>query len=185
MSKKDRHVVPHKEDLEAQHREYLSYHTRDARDFVVLKNETFHHPRKSPLSRRYMWSCAMAGIHTLEAYHHADTSPEAVLREDGFISAFMERTDFYRMKPSDELAAGSTKWVLANPGASYIAYTYDYSGPLGLEGLRAGKYDLLWFDTVDGGMLKQNGVEVDAGEASWAKPDSMSNEVALYVKRVD
>ena len=29
------------------------------------------------------------------------------------------------MKPHDELAAGSTRWVLANPGKSYVAYTYD------------------------------------------------------------
>jgi serine/threonine protein kinase len=73
------HVVQQGDDLERMHREYLDYRNRAASDFVVMKNESFHHPRSGPLSRKYMWSAAMAGIHTLEAYHHADTTPEDTL----------------------------------------------------------------------------------------------------------
>ena len=131
-----------------------------------------------------MWSCAMAGIHTLEAYHHAgDPSHEKSLRDDGFINTFMEQTDFYRMKPRDDLASGSTKWVLANPGDSYIAYSYDYSGPLGLKSMTAGTYDLKWFDTVDGDMVTQTDVAVSSGDVTWIRPDSIGKEVALYIKR--
>ncbi len=103
-----------------------------------------------------MWSCAMAGLHTLEGCHHAGAAPESVLREDGFISRFMEQTGCHRMKPADEPAPGSTRWLPANPGA----YTYDYTGPTGGKGMQPGVYDLLWFDTGDGGMLKQSGVDV-------------------------
>ena len=178
------HVVPHGDDIEKQHQEYLDYYKHDAANFVVMKNETYHHPRRGSPSRRYMWSCAMAGIHTLEAYHHAgDPSHEKSLRDDGFINTFMEQTDFYRMKPRDDLASGSTKWVLANPGDSYIAYSYDYSGPLGLKSMTAGTYDLKWFDTVDGDMVTQTDVAVSSGDVTWIRPDSIGKEVALYIKR--
>jgi hypothetical protein len=180
------HVVPHGDDFERQHQEYLSYYKRDASKFVVMKNETYHHPRRGRQSRIYMWSCAMTGMHALEAYHHADrASDENTLRDDGRINTFMEQTDFYKMKPRDDLAAGSTRWVLANPGESYIAYTYDYSGPMGVKGITAGSYDLKWFDTVDGDIVSQTGISVPSGNVTWTKPDSIGNEVALYIKRQD
>ena len=131
-----------------------------------------------------MWSCAMTGMHCLEAYHHAgDASHENTLRDDGRINTFMEQTDFHKMKPRDDLAAGSTKWVLANPGDSYIAYTYDYSSPMEIKGMKAGTYDLMWFDTVDGDTVKQTGVSVSSGDVIWSKPDSIGSEIALYIKR--
>ncbi len=178
------HVVPHGDDFEEQHQEYLRFYKRDASKFVVMKNETYHHPRRGHKSRKYMWSCAMTGMHCLEAYHHAgDASHENTLRDDGRINTFMEQTDFHKMKPRDDLAAGSTKWVLANPGDSYIAYTYDYSGPMGIKSMTAGTYDLMWFDTVDGDTVKQTGVSVSSGNVTWGKPGSVGNEVALYIKR--
>jgi hypothetical protein len=178
------HVVPHKDDFEKQHQEYLSYYNRDQAKFVVMKNETYHHPRRGRSSRVYMWSCAMTGLHCFEAYHHAgDPKHEATLADDGRINKFMEQTDFHTMKPHDELAAGSTKWVLANAGKSYIVYTYDYSGRMGVKGMTAGKYDLMWFDPTDGDTVMQSGVSVSGGDATWSKPDSIGDEVALYVKR--
>lgn len=177
------HVAPQGEDLERQHREYLRYYSRDAANFVVMKNETYHHPRKGALSRKYMWSAAMAGLHTLEAYHPVDKTDEATLRDDGRIRAFLEQTDFPAMKPRDELAAGSTKWVLADPGESYVAYTYDASGPMGVRGLATGAYDLKWFDPVDGKTVMQAGVAVTSGDATWTKPEPFGREVALHIRR--
>ena len=87
------------------------------------------------------------------------------------------------MQPRDELAAGSTKWALAHPGDSYIAYTYDYSGPMGIKSMTAGTYDLKWYDTIDGDTVTQARISVGSGDATWAKPDSVGNEVALYIKR--
>ena len=178
------HVVPHGEDFEAQHQQYLHYYQRDSRHFIVMKNETFHHPRTGYQSRRYMWSCAMAGIHSLEAYHHADrTGDSTLLREDGLINRFMEQTDFHRLVPRDDLAEGSTQWVLARPGQSYIAYTYAYEGEMGVKGMTAGTYDLLWFDTASGDEVKETGIQVEWGDATWQKPEELGNEIALYIKR--
>jgi hypothetical protein len=179
------HVRPHKDDFEAQHQEYLRYYAMSSDDFVVLKNETYHHPRDPASSRRFMWSCAMTGMHALEAYHSAGGNykytPE-LLVDDGRINTFMEQTDFHRMKPNDKLAAGSTRWVLANPGESYIAYTYDYSGSMGVKGLKNGSYNLKWFDTTNSSTLNQS-VEVGGGDTAWKKPDSMGDEIALYIQR--
>jgi hypothetical protein len=177
------HVPPHREDLRRQHAEYLHYRNRDAGNFVVMKNETYHHPRGHSLSRRYMWSCAMTGMHTLEAYHHADDSPDSILRDDGRINAFMELTNFHKMQPRDDLAAGSTMWVLASPGDSFIAYTYDYRGSMGLRNITSGTYDLLWYDTETGRTVRREGVFVSSGEAKWTKPESLGSEVALYISR--
>ena len=180
------HVAPHKDDFERQHQEYLRFYQRDASRFVVMKNETYHHPRQAAQSRKYMWSCAMTGMHALEAYHHAErASDEKILADDGRINTFMEQTDFYRMKPRDDLAAGSTKWVLANPGHSYIAYTYNYSDPMGVKGMTAGTYDFVWFDTVDGDTVRQTGVSISSGDATWTKPASIGNEVTLYIKNTE
>jgi len=176
------HVLPKGDDYEAQHKEYLKYAQIDNDRFIPMKNETERFPQTQPQSRRYMWSCVMTGAHTLEAGHNALRRPE-LLADDGRIVKFMEQTDFHTMRSHDELANGSTKWVLANPGNSYIAYTYDYSGSMGVKGLRAGAYDLLWFDTVSGQSVPQAGVSISASDAIWTKPDSLGNEIALYVKR--
>lgn len=177
------HVVERGADLEKMHQEYLQYYKRDGGNFVVLKNETYHHPKNAQLSRRYMWSCAMAGMHTLEAYHNTDKASDAILRDDGRIAQFMEQTDFYTMKPNDELAAGSSRWVLANPGKSYIAYSHDCKGPMGVKGMTAGTYDLMWFDATNGKTIKQADVAASAGEAGWLKPAGLGKEIALYIRR--
>ena len=108
---------------------------------------------------------------------------EKTLEDNGRINTFMEQTDFHKMKSRDDLAAGSTKWVLANPGSSYIAYTYDYSGTMGVRDMTAGKYDLMWFDPVDGDTVTQKDVSVSSGDATWTKPDTIGNEVALYISK--
>jgi hypothetical protein len=180
------HLIPHGDDVDMQYREYLRYSKRDSDHFIVMKNETFWRPYVAgePLGRRYSWAAAMAGLHNFEAQHKADRAAhEPRLREDGYIARFMEQTDFFRMKPRSELAAGSTRWVLANPGESYIAYTFAATAPLGLKGMTPGTYNLLWLDTIDGRCVTQNGVAVAGGEAKWAKPEGMSGEVAVYIQR--
>jgi hypothetical protein len=183
------HVAPRGEDVEAQHREYLKWARRDNDRFVPMKNETEYHRVNRTTARWQQWACALAGMHALEAQHSASRpGRDEWLADDGRLAAFMEPTDFYRMRPSDDLAAGSTKWVLAaqkgsnGPGESYIAYTYDASGPIGIRNLPAGTYDLLWFDTVSGNEVTQKGVSA-SGEANWEKPDGIGQEVAVYVKR--
>lgn len=178
------HLNPHKDDFEAQHQEYLKYYHRDSKYFVVMKNETYHHPRKGKHSRIYMWSCAMAGLHSLEAYHHAHDGADSTLAQDGFINQFLEATDYHRLLPRDDLASGSTNWVLARPGHSYITYTYNYTEPMGLEGMVPGTYDLRWLDAHSGQTDLQKNIMVTWGENLWQKPASFGNEIVVYlVKR--
>jgi hypothetical protein len=178
------HVPPHGKDYEAQHRAYLKYAEIDNDRFIAMKNETEYHRVNRTTSRIQTWACVLTGMHALEAQHNpARRDRRDRVVDDGKVVAFMEQTDWHMMKPHDHLAAGSTKWVLANPGNSYIAYTYNYSEPMGLKSMTAGTYDLKWFDTVDGDTVMQTGVSVSAGDVIWNKPDSIGREVALYVKR--
>jgi hypothetical protein len=176
------HALPHGEDYEAQHRHYLKYAGTDNDRFIVMKSETERFPRNLTQSRRYLWSCAMTGMHTPESGLNALTRPR-LLDDAGRVATFMERTDFHTMRPRDELAAGSTNWVLANPGRSYIAYSYNYSGPMGVKDLPAGEYELIWFDTISGRSETRSGIQIEAGEATWSKPGSFGIEIALFVKR--
>jgi hypothetical protein len=129
----------------------------------------------------------------MEAYHHAGgpikdkkyETEDATLDDDGRLRHFMEQTDFFQMYSQDALAAGSTRWVLARPGESYIAYTCDYRGPMGLKDVPPGTYDLRWFDPQTGVQVEQPAVRVSSGTPAWAKPAGLGNEVALYVKRTD
>jgi hypothetical protein len=182
------HLLPHEGDLEAQHAEFLRYGQREAGRFVAMKNETYYkaYVQRRPTSRQYVWAAAMAGLHTLEAQHKADRANHVhLLQDDGRLRAFMEETDFYRMQPHDELAAGATKWVLANPGESYIAYTYAAgTDNMGVKGLAPGAYELLWFDAITGERQVQKNVMVKTESATWTKPPFMNNEVALFVRRV-
>jgi hypothetical protein len=175
------HVLPHGDDYEAQHQAYLKYSRIDSDRFIAMKNETERFPRTEPQSRIYQWSCAMTGMHALEAGHDVLRRQE-LLAADGHVVKFMEETDFHTMKPADNLAAGSTKWVLASSRGSYIAYTYACTAPMGVKGLDAGTYDLLWFDTATGATVRQTGISVPPGGTTWPKPDGLGGEIALYVR---
>ncbi|MDO8544246.1 MAG: hypothetical protein Q7S40_27725 [Opitutaceae bacterium] len=175
------HVLPHGDDYEAQHEAYLRWSRVGYGRFIMMKNETERFPRTQPQSRIYMWSSVMTGQHTMESGHDVLRRGN-LLDADGHIARFMEQTDFHTMQPSDSRAAQSTKWVLAGRD-SYIAYTYAYEGAMGLKGLRAGNYRLLWLDTVTGKSVTRDQVSVSGGEAAWQKPAELGNELALYVKR--
>ncbi|MFC2126586.1 hypothetical protein ACFLU5_17485 [Bacteroidota bacterium] len=76
-------------------------------------------------------------------------------------------------------------WVLARPGDSYIAYTYDYLDKIGIKNMVAGKYDLLWIDTITGKIINQSDIEVKWGNGIFTKPESFGNELTVYIKRKD
>lgn len=179
------HFVPHGDDFQKQHEEYLRFYRGDAANFIVLKNETFHHPKRGDRSRKYLWACAMTGMHCLEAYHHADTSSLETLADHGRLRRFMEQTEFYRMQSQDELAAADTTWVLADPGNSYVAYALSCENEMGIRDLQAGRYDLLWYDTVTGEQVRQSAIELPAGTSSFRKPAGWGEQLAIYLQRRD
>ena len=58
--------------------------------------------------------------------------------------------------------------------------------PAALPGqvIAAGRYDLKWYDTVDGDTVIQTGVLVPSDDdVAWSKPWPIGNEIALYIKR--
>jgi hypothetical protein len=176
------HVLPHGDDYEAQHQAYMKYSRIDSNRFIVMKNETEKFPRTDPQSRIYQWSCVMTGMHALEAGHDV-VKRQKLLAADGRIVEFMEQTEFHTMKSADNRAAGATRWVLAGPNDSCIAYTYACTAPMGVKGMTGGKYDLVWFDTATGASVRETGVSTPPGDAIWPKPDGLGSEIALSIRR--
>jgi len=62
-------------------------------------------------------------------------------------------------------------------------YSGDTKGNLGLKSIRAGSYELSWFDCATGRWVIQPHVTVKGGSGAWAKPSGLGDEVALYVRR--
>ena len=111
------------------------------------------------------------------------TPTAAMLSDCGRTVEFFEGTDFTTMAPHDELAHAGTRWVLADPGRSYIAYTDKPSDMFGLKDLPAGRYDLTWLDCVTGRTVAQKAVNVAAGDHGWRKPQQFGSEIAVWIRR--
>jgi hypothetical protein len=88
------------------------------------------------------------------------------------------------MAPHDELGWAGTKYVLARPGRSYIAYASQLQGKIGLKDIRPGRYKFDWFDCATGKQVTQENIAVAGGDQSWNKPEGIGVELAVYVKRI-
>jgi len=135
-------------------------------------------------ARRKSWAVAMGGAYVMALGWDVVSTPLEDLEDCGVLRTFMESTSFAAMEPHDELAYGGTRYVLALPGESYIAYAADPSGDLGIEGMTAGSYDLVWLDILTGTRVEEEGVAVPGGDQSWPAPDGMGSEIALFISRI-
>ncbi len=136
--------------------------------------------------RQSFWSSVMAGGYVLfyDAWESNDPTP-GMLADLGRINAFMDTTRFAETAPADGLAAGGTKWVLANESADvYIAYSNEDPSTMGVQGISAGAYDLGWFDPVTGARVDQT-ITVTAGTATFPVPSQIGPEVALSIEPAD
>lgn len=113
------------------------------------------------------------------------STPKSDLEDCGRLVRFFESTNFNEMSPHDELGFAGTKYVLARPGFSYIAYAPDLQGEIGLKDMRRGIYEFRWFDCASGKEVRQAGVNVKDGDQKWEKPYSIGRELAVYVKRIE
>jgi len=130
------------------------------------------------------WAIAMGGAYVMILFMDIDSTDPADLIDLGRLSDFMESTNFNEMAPHDEGAFGDTKYVLAYPGNSYIAYTPNYATGMGLKGMEAGEYTFKWFDAKSGNAIFLENVLVEAGDRTWARPIEITgNELAIYLKR--
>lgn len=141
-------------------------------------------PGNRATTRQKSWAAAMAGAYVMVIDMDIENTDRQELADCGRMARFFESTDFYRMEPRDELARGSTEYVLSSSFGSYILYSSDASGPgIGLAGLSPGLYDLRWFDCETGQQVSYERVEVDCDTRSWPLPSLFGSEVALYVTR--
>jgi hypothetical protein len=113
------------------------------------------------------------------------STPESDLEDCGRLVRFFEATNFNEMLPHDELAFAGTKYVLAHPGFSYIAYSPELQGEIGLRDMRWGAYEFRWFDCATGKEVRQAEVNVQAGSQSWEKPRGIGRELAVYIRRIE
>ncbi len=130
------------------------------------------------------WACAMGGAYIMVLGMDIATTPKSDLEDCGRLVRFFESTDFDKMSPADELRFAGTQYVLAKPGASYIAYASQLRGDIGLKNMSPGMYRLRWFDCATGKDVTQEKVRVAAGDQTWAKPSSIGNEVVVYAQRI-
>ena len=135
-------------------------------------------------ARRKSWACAMGGAYVMILGMDIASTSKSDLQDCGRLVRFFESTNFNEMSPHDELRYGGTKYVLAQPGSSYIAYAPELSGEIGLKGMKPGTYKFHWFDCATGKQALQTEVAVAAGDQTWSKSDGIGDEVAVYIRLV-
>ena len=135
-------------------------------------------------ARQKSWACAMGGAYVMILRMDIATTPVSDLEDCGRLVRFFEATSFNEMAPHDELGFAGTKYVLARPGRSYIAYTPKLMGKIGLKNIRAGQYRFVWYDCATGLTVTQENVTVAGGDQSWSKPDNIGSELAVYIRRI-
>ena len=139
--------------------------------------------------RKYHWGIAMGGAYIMELkwWYWGATSAEpkaGELEACGNLRKFFESTTFNEMAPNDGLRSGSTKYVLANPGVSYIAYTDNFATNMGLTSMTAGTYNFTWYDIINNKSSTQNNVNVGSGIQNWTRPSDITGaETAVYIKK--
>ncbi len=135
-------------------------------------------------ARKKSWACAMGGAYVMILEMDIATTAKSDLKDCGSLVRFFESTNFNEMSPHDELRFAGTKYVLAQPGRSYIAYSPKLQGKIGLKDMRRGTYEFRWFDCVTSKEVRQAEVNVKAGDQSWKKPGGIGRELAVYIRRI-
>ena len=130
------------------------------------------------------WACAMGGAYVMILEMDIASTPKSDLEDCGRLVRFFESTNFNEMAPHDELRFAGTKYVLAQPGRSYIAYAPRLRGRIGLKNVKAGMYEFRWFDCATGKEITQKNVRVAGGNQSWDKPRGIGDELAVHIKRI-
>ena len=136
------------------------------------------------VARKKNWACAMGGAYVMILGMDIASTAKSDLEDCGRLVRFFESTNFTEMSPHDELAFAGTKYVLARPGFSYIAYAPNLQGEIGLKAMRRGTYEFRWFDCVSGKEVRQARVNIKSGDQSWTKPRRIGRELAVYIRRI-
>lgn len=137
--------------------------------------------------RRWNWAAAMGGASAVQVLWMGRASDDPAWNDPGKYEDCARLMDFMEsaallntLAPRDDLALGATRWVLANPGAAYIAYATS-GAALGLKGVTAGTYRLRWLDIPSGTMALQTNEVVNTGDQMWPRPSGIGDEAAVYI----
>ena len=136
--------------------------------------------------RQRNWAAIMGGASIVQVHKMGGTgtgfnNDPTKYTDCNNLTNFMESTRVNFMAPNNGLKAGSTEWVLAEPGFSYVLYTRNGGNP-GLTGMSSGTYTLTWMDAVSGTKVSET-KSVGSGTQTFLKPSSIGNELALYLAK--
>jgi CubicO group peptidase (beta-lactamase class C family) len=137
------------------------------------------------VARKKSWACAMGGAYVMILGMDIVSTSMSDLEDCGRLVRFFESTNFNEMSPHDELRFAETKYVLARPDFSYIAYSTQLEGEMGLKGMKSGVYEFRWYDCVTGKEVRQAEVKVKTGDNKWKKPRGIGMEVAVYIRIIE
>jgi hypothetical protein len=132
--------------------------------------------------RRHAWAVAMGGLMPMLLRMDIASTPTEALEQCKYLTTFFEQTDFWTMSPHDELAHGETKYVLARPGRSYIAYGNQVQVSLGLQGLSAATYQVDWLDCQSGKTSRSEQDVAASGDATFRKPAQFGLQCAAWIR---
>lgn len=135
-------------------------------------------------ARHKAWAAAMGGAYVLVFGMDVKGTPDDDLDDLGRLVRFMNGTDFQTMSPLPRFARDDTRYLLIDPGRSYIAYAPDGPARLGVAGMAPGYYDIRWFDPVTGSSKSSRTGWLDSARHSWEVPAGVGPEVALFVSRL-
>lgn len=136
--------------------------------------------------RAWNWASIMGGASAVQilwmgrATDPSDWNEQGKYDDCAELMDFFEKTDINTMVPGDDLAAGSTQWVLANEGVSYIAYTDNLSGEMGLKGMSPGAHTLTWLD-IGSNATRTTTETAQDGENTFSAPSGFDGEVAVWI----
>ncbi len=147
--------------------------------YSVMMAESVDHGNDSrEKCRQKNWASAMGGANIMILRMDGTPKFNDKMKDCKTLIDFFESTDFNTMSPRDDLGNQGT-WVLAKPGQSYIAYRTD-SGAFTLSGLTSGEYKVTWLDPINGATHTEF-FNVSAGSYTFAKPQTIGDEAALWV----
>ncbi len=134
--------------------------------------------------RRHAWAVAMAGLMPMLLQMDIASTPVEALQQCRRLQTFFEATDFWTMHSHDELKHAGTKYVLADPGRSYIAYADNLTDKLGIKNLPPGKYTVTWLDCRTGKSANMDRAVSTAGDHVFDKPQEIGSECAAWIRRM-
>ncbi len=141
--------------------------------------------------RRCNWAAAMAGASAVQVLRMgmffgdmAGRNTPQSYRDCAILTDFMEATDFHRMQPNNSLAAAGTKYLLAQPNVSYIAYTEELKGSIGIKDMTPGDYQLTWLDIPSGKIILRKST-IREGTNEFTPPADFGKEIAVWIRKIN